>query len=476
MVPFLRNHRSKKTSPFDRGLALTLGAGLALLLVLGLVFAAATGSQRITRSATSLHTADETLRSATVVRAQMAIAVYTIAADSQFGTNSAAARAIAVDEVRIGLTDVEAGFEDLVADNPEDEELRDSVAQFLDEGYALLAAIESGAWTRTEGLSDEKLQSRYGELTDELVVLRNELATVLAESDRMLGQIGTAGRFMVAFFVPAAIILMYRELARRQQRQLELERRLAAERNLAASREDFIANASHELRTPLTGILGMALLLEEEPALQDSEMAHELLSLVISEAGDLSRMVDDLLTTARLDSGALHFAFEDCDIDEETTEAVGTLIRAGMAVAIDTEPGTVRADRLRLRQVFRNLLSNAQKYGGPNIRVEGRIEGATYIWSVIDDGAGVSEAILGRLFRPFIHRGEDVAVTDSVGLGLSIVHALVHGMGGGVTHSRIDDETHFTVRLPLSSSAADTNLDPVAQPEPALAAKRQGLP
>ena len=269
---------------------------------------------------------------------------------------------------------------------------------------------------------------------------------------------------------------MYRELARRQQRQLELERRLAAERNLAASREDFIANASHELRTPLTGILGMALLLEEEPALQDSEMAHELLSLVISEAGDLSRMVDDLLTTARLDSGALHFAFEDCDIDEETTEAVGTLIRAGMAVAIDTEPGTVRADRLRLRQVFRNLLSNAQKYGGPNIRVEGRIEGATYLWSVIDDGAGVSEAILGRLFRPFIHRGEDVAVTDSVGLGLSIVHALVHGMGGGVTHSRIDDETHFTVRLPLSSSAADTNLGPVAQPEPALAAKRQGLP
>ena len=160
----------------------------------------------------------------------------------------------------------------------------------------------------------------------------------------------------------------------------------------------------------------------------------------------------------------------------ETTEAVGTLIRAGMAVAIDTEPGTVRADRLRLRQVFRNLLSNAQKYGGPNIRVEGRIEGATYLWSVIDDGAGVSEAILGRLFRPFIHRGEDVAVTDSVGLGLSIVHALVHGMGGGVTHSRIDDETHFTVRLPLSSSAADTNLGPVAQPEPALAAKRQGLP
>ena len=475
-MPTLRGRPSRPTSRFDRGLAISIGAGAALLLVLGLVFSAAYGSQQITRSATSLHTADETLRSATVVRAQMAIAVYTTSVDIEFGTNSGPARDLAIVEARRSLRDVEAGLEELVDDRPDDSDLRDTIETFVDAGNELIANLESGEWTRTDRLSDADLQSSFREVTNQLVEVRNELAANVAESDQMLGQVGTAGRFLVVFFVPAAIILMYRELVRRQQRQAELERRLAAERNLAAARDKFIANASHELRTPLTGILGMALLLEEQPALQDSEMANELLSLVISEAGDLSRMVDDLLTTARLDSGALHFAFEDCEIAEETTEAIDSLIRAGLHVNVDTEPGVVRADRLRLRQVLRNLLSNAQKYGGPNIRVTGRLDGATYLWSVIDDGAGVGDAVLSRLFQPFVHRGEDVAVTDSVGLGLSIVHALVHGMGGGVTHRRIDGETHFIVRLPLVS-ASDGSGEQTERPSgPALVSELEGHP
>lgn len=446
---------------FDRGLGVSLGAGLVLLLVLGLVFSAAYGSQRITQSATSLHTADETLRAATVVRAQLAIAVYTTSVDLQFGTNSAPARDLAISETRQSLEDVAAGFHDLVSDRPEDEELRNAVVHFVAIGTELAEALESGAWTRSGGLSDRELETSFEDLTGQLVVVRNELATTVAESDKMLGQVGTAGRFLVAFFVPASIILVYRELVRRQQRQAELERRLAAERDLAASREKFIANASHELRTPLTGILGMALLLEEEPELQNSEMATELLSIVIAEAGDLSRMVDDLLTTARLDSGALHFAFEDCDIIEETEESVSGLRRAGLVIGVDVAAGFVRADRLRLRQVLRNLLSNARKYGGPDIRVTGRVDGATYMWSVVDNGAGVSDTVLANLFRPFVHRGMDVAVTDSVGLGLSIVHALVHGMGGDVTHERIEDQTHFIVRLPIATDAEPVDELPV---------------
>ncbi len=457
----------RRTSGVNRGVALTLGAGLALLLVLGLVFSAAYGSQRITSSATALHSADETLRSATVVRAQLAIAIYTTSVDGAFGTNSGPARDLAIREAQQSLIDVENGFADLSEGGPEYEDLQAKVDTFVRLGRELTSAVESGAWIRGDELSDVELQRSFQLLSGALVDVRNKLAAIVAESDRMLGYIGIAGRFLVAFFVPAAIIMMYRELVRRQQRQSELERRLAAERDLAASREKFIANASHELRTPLTGILGMALLLEEEPALQDSEIANELLGMVISEAGDLSRMVDDLLTTARLDSGALHFAFEDCDIDEATQEAVSTLTRAGLVVDINTQPGVVRTDKLRLRQILRNLLSNAQKYGGPHIRVDGHLEGGTYVWSVVDDGSGVSDAVLERLFRPFVHRGEDVAITDSVGLGLSIVHALVRGMGGDVTHHRIDDETYFTVRLPLAASAKapeESRLPQVATP------------
>ncbi len=70
--------------------------------------------------------------------------------------------------------------------------------------------------------------------------------------------------------------------------------------------------------------------------------------------------------------------------------------------------------------------------------------------SVIDDGPGVPTEIEHRLFERFIHQGHQTATKDSVGLGLSIVHALAQGMGGSISYERIDGETYFTLRLPLA--------------------------
>jgi hypothetical protein len=152
-----------------RGLGVALVAGLALMLVLGLVFAAAYGSQRITSSATALHTADETLRSATVVRAQLAIAAYTTSVDTAFGTNSASARDLAVTEARMALEEVAAGYADLVDHELEDRSLREEVVLFLAVGEALVSEIDSGAWTRTNGVSDSELQTSFASLTEALV-------------------------------------------------------------------------------------------------------------------------------------------------------------------------------------------------------------------------------------------------------------------------------------------------------------------
>ena len=206
--------------------------------------------------------------------------------------------------------------------------------------------------------------------------VRDGLAVAVARSDAFLGRIGNVARFLVAFLVPAAVIFVYRELLVRQQRQRELEARLESERQLSRSREEFIANASHELRTPLTGITGLAMLLAEDPALSRSEGASELLNLIISESGDLARMIEDLLTTARLDAGALHYNFEDVKFCDEVSEVVEPMTRSGAEISVQCDPGLVRADRLRLRQVLRNLLSNALKYGGSGIEVQGRVEGA----------------------------------------------------------------------------------------------------
>ncbi len=438
---------------FDRSLGLTLFTGLAMLLVLGLVFSVAYGSKQVTTQASSLHDADESLRAATVIRAQLALGVHMSAVDRQFGTNSGAALETSVVEADLAIQDLETGMAELEkAGALEGTELRTSGRDLIDQSRQILTLLVSNDFASAQGLSQAELDASYRQLTVDLVELRDSLSEGVASSDALLGRIGNIARFLVAFLVPVAVIVIYRELMRRQQRQTDLETRLNAERQLNIAREEFVANASHELRTPLTSILGLSMLLSENEAVRDEPAAAELLSIIISESDDLARMVEDLLTTARLDSGALHYVFEDVEVDQEMPETVDPLTRSGPPIAVDCEPGIVRTDRLRFRQLIRNLCSNARKYGGDNIRIEGRVEGSTYVCAVVDDGNGVPSELEGRLFQRFIHQGHQTATKDSVGLGLSIVHALAQGMGGSISYERIDDETHFVLRLPVAGA------------------------
>lgn len=449
----LREFSSRPRTRFDRVLAITLGSGVALLLILGLVFSIAHGSQQITTRASGLHNADETLRSATVVRAQVALANHMASVDQTFGTNSAEPIALSLEEAAAALDDIRLGLGQL-----EDDELlpdgvvRTQVDEFEATANELIGLIGEGEAASAQQLSPT-LDTQFQDLVSELEGVRDALRESVESSDAFLGRIGDVTRFLVAFLIPAAVIFIYRELLLRQHRQFELERRLESERELSKSREEFIANASHELRTPLTGIAGLAHILAEEPAMKESDTASELLGLIISESGDLSRMVEDLLTTARLDAGALHFTFEDVHIERIVSDVVGPMNRSGENIEVDCDPGLVRADKLRLRQVLRNLISNAHKYGGPNVQVRGRVEGRTYVCSVLDDGPGVPPEVSDRLFERFVHNGR-TAVNDSVGLGLAIVQALVHGMGGSVQHRRSNGTTSFVVRLNLVDEAA----------------------
>jgi signal transduction histidine kinase len=129
------------------------------------------------------------------------------------------------------------------------------------------------------------------------------------------------------------------------------------------------------------------------------------------------------------------------------------MLRAGVEIDVDCEPGIVRADRLRFRQVLRNLLSNARKYGGPQLRVEGHALEGKFVCTIADNGDGIPQELEHRLFQRYIHRGHQPLVLGSVGLGLSIVHALSEGMGGVVRYERADGWTRFVVTLPLVALA-----------------------
>jgi len=438
-------------SKWDRALAITFVAGIAMLVLVGLVFAIAYGSQRITSDATSLHKADEVLRSSTVVRAQLALGINAGRVDRQFGTSSTEVIAVSIDETRVALADVRSGMKALdEAPVVMGDEMVANVALFADTADEIVRLMEDGEYEQAQELASDQLTSGFDGLVSHMVSLRDQLAASVASSDVFLGQISNVVRFLVAFLLPAAVIFIYRSLLRRAAKQTELESRLEAERQISAAREEFIANASHELRTPLTSITGLALLLEEDPVIKNDSSSAELIDLMIKESGDLNRMVEDLLTTARLDAGALSYTFQDVNPKAEIVELVESIRGAGISATVHCEPAYVRADPVRLRQIVRNLLSNASKYGGDDIRVVGYVEGRTYVCDVIDDGDGIPSEIADRLFERFVHQGHETAVRGSVGLGLSIVQALAQGMGGDVSYRRIDDNTHFSVRLPLS--------------------------
>lgn len=468
-----RQRGAGSRSKFDRALAVTLVAGVGLLLILGLVFSIAHGSQQITTNATGLHSADETLRTATVVRAQVGIAVHLITIDSYFGTSSAEAIGLSIDEANESLDDMAMGVDNLEEEGlTSGNEVVSTALIFESSSREMIASIQAGDFNAVRAAS-ETYDPQFIALRQELEGLRDELAAAVNASDAFLGRIGDVTRFLVAFLIPAAVIFIYRELLLKQQRQSELESRLESERRLSQAREEFIANASHELRTPLTGIAGLAQILAEDPSIAGSESASELLGLIISESGDLARMVEDLLTTARLDAGALHLDFDDFFIDAAVREVVEPMIRAGSSIGVECEIGYVRADGLRTRQILRNLLSNALKYGGSHIEVAGRVEGRTYVCEVIDDGPGIPDEMADKVFERFVHRGQS-GVTDSVGLGLAIVQALAQAMGGSVTYTRRVGNTVFTVRLPLAEDPVTGLTYTPEVPEAVAAAVAEG--
>ena len=441
-----------------RGIGITMLIGLALIFVIGIVFAVAYGSQQITRSATDLHKADETLRLATVVRAQVGMDVFMATVDDRFGTVSVVARETAAQEAEEALGFLGEGIEELKADGvTEGTDLEALGVAFMADASTTLNLLAAEDWIGAQQFTNDQLGPAFDALLLEAVDIRDTIKAQVEAHDDMLGTASNIARFLVAFFIPAAVIIVYRELVRRQQHEVELERRLAVEREIAVSRDEFIANASHELRTPLTGIAGMAMLLEEDEAIRESDLATELVSVIIGESHDLERMVEDLLTTARLDAGALQFTFSDVSVCNEVNEAAASMMRAGLDVTVDTKPASIRADQLRFRQIVRNLLSNAKKYGGPEVKVEGRVEGRTYRVSVSDSGEGLDPEVAANAFQRFVHRGRQTATKDSVGLGLSIVKSLAEGMGGSVSYRHESGWTTFDVRLPLSAASRGTS-------------------
>ena len=224
------------------------------------------------------------------------------------------------------------------------------------------------------------------------------------------------------------------------------------------TRRDFIANVSHELRTPLTSIQGYTeTLLDSSP---DSNHAREFLEIIRKNAARMSRLTEDLLTLARVESGEQPFDIQPVAPGELLEEAAQSFrdIARNQHVEIVVEnsaPNPVKADREAIHQVFSNLIDNALKYGGGQI-VLGSLPGKHNVeFYVRDSGPGIGSEHLQRLFERF-YRVDKARSRESggTGLGLAIAKHIVLAHGGTIrAESELNHGSTFLFTLPVAQSS-----------------------
>jgi signal transduction histidine kinase len=227
-------------------------------------------------------------------------------------------------------------------------------------------------------------------------------------------------------------------------------RRLESLQKLSEDKDRFLAAVSHEIRTPLTTVHGLTHELAERPDDFSVEEAASLLELVVEQADEVAAIVEDLLVAARTDIGRVSIYPSAIDLGAEMEEVLaGTATEA----ALKGNPGRAWADGRRVRQILRNLLTNAGRYGGSHLEV--RFAGDTS-WSTVtvaDDGPAISESHQERIFDPYTSAHENNKQVGSVGLGLFISRKLARVMGGELEYTHDGEHSCFTLRLPRTEPA-----------------------
>jgi len=253
----------------------------------------------------------------------------------------------------------------------------------------------------------------------------------------------------------------------------ELMRRRHAESEAERLKDEFFGMVSHEMRTPLTSIIGYAELLADFEGENLSEQGRGFLGVIERNARREMRLVGDLLALVRIEAGTFSVEPESIELTEVARQAADAAApraeQQKVTLTASLEPlGVNSGDPHRLGQVFDNLLSNAIKFTPDGGRVDLRVarqDGAAIV-EVSDSGIGIPEAEQKRLFDR-LYRAS--SATDrhipGLGLGLTIVRAIVEAHGGTVSVESIEGEgTTFRVELPLRPPPSKPTSEPGAQP------------
>ena len=233
-------------------------------------------------------------------------------------------------------------------------------------------------------------------------------------------------------------------------------------RRLEQVRTDFAANVSHELKTPLTSIRGFVETLEAG-AIDNPPMAHKFLRIIMLETERLTRLINDILSISKLESGNDEVAIERIRLDKVAYDVCDMLtIHAGekevtIHAHMNEKPVYIMGNPDRVEQMLINLVENAIKYNKPggSVTVQVFSDAKEANVTISDTGIGIAEEHLPRMFERFyrVDKGRSRQM-GGTGLGLAIVKHIVRSMNGEIeVHSKLGEGTEFLISLPLAPKA-----------------------
>ncbi|OOE62009.1 response regulator [Salinivibrio kushneri] len=228
-------------------------------------------------------------------------------------------------------------------------------------------------------------------------------------------------------------------------------------------KNEFISTVSHELRTPLTSVSGALSLVQSGRLGEIPDKAQKILDTAHRNSERLTLLINDLLDIEKIAAGQLYFDMHVQPIDSileqclEENKAYGAERQVDIILNSETADVEVRVDKQRLKQVMANLLSNAIKFSpdGATVVIDSVVNEKQVIVSVSDQGCGIAEDFLPKLFEKFAQADStDTRQKGGTGLGLAITRELIENMNGTIhVESTEGKGSRFYFQLPVYEKA-----------------------
>ena len=425
------------------GIVLLLG----LLVVAAVLFSRAVQIERVADDAGVMQAAEQVNTAAAVVQANLGVLLVLSDAESA-GIAVGDDLSIAAQDTRDTLDALSQRIAELKALGVASADGLSTIRaeEAMSEVEDLLAAGDIGA---AIAVARDQAVGEFISIAEIATTIRDAAASRVAAERAWAGTITQLASWAVALLMPLAGLIIYRIAIRRDLQRRRAEEKLEQEQAALAMKDQFIANLSHELRTPLTSILGFSLELDEglDHSEIDRRQLREMNSLVLRNTGQLRRMVEDLLIIDQPEPD-VHPLVAPVPLARLVESATDVLVHSGVGVAVENGHLPVVADSKALIHVLRNLVANAIDHGAQPVRVVGRVTPMAYEIEVRDNGPGVAEGEVDRLFERYFHDEDRPLVAGTLGMGTAVARKLARGMGGDVGYLREGTETVFRVSLP----------------------------